>query len=119
MSAAAKKYCVSVSVALIAGLLLGGFVLAPQLAIADGSDMSLPALVFPYALLTLWLCIISESFDLVYVTLWPLVIIQFPIYAALFTWADLNKRVPAVMWRIIVLHALLAIGAALLYSTER
>jgi hypothetical protein len=49
MSIAAKKYCISVGVALIAGLLLAGFVLAPQLAIADGSDISLPALIFPYA----------------------------------------------------------------------
>jgi hypothetical protein len=117
MKTTTKRYLCAILRGSIMGPLLIVWLVLPKLASTGRPpDMTLPALVFPYAFWAYW--ILAEILQRQAIgTFAACALLQFPIYAALYVRAQSNNRVPFIVVRILFLHFLIAAGVAFLYST--
>lgn len=109
-----SRYWGPITLMFIVGALLAVFVFGRAISNGKGADLRGSAIIFPYAMAVFWFTY-HYARELTWIV-WPLLLLQFPAYAALVVSACGRNRIGYVVSAIVLLHILISTGGYWTYS---
>ena len=85
------------------GAVLALFFFGRAISNGKGADLRGSAIIFPYAMAVFWFTY-HYAPELTWIVLWPLLLLQFPAYAALIVSACTRHRIGYIVAAILLLH---------------